>query len=83
MADAPQLDADLLDMLRCPVARQAQGDEAARMTVAHGGWWLVNDTSGCKYPVRNGIPHMLVEEGQHWQPVDVEDLPVPPPEEKI
>ena len=81
MADMPQIDADLLDMLRCPVALKEHGDEAARLQVVHDGWWLVNEASGYKYPVRNEIPHMVVEEGERWQAVDIDDLPVPPPDE--
>jgi len=77
----PQIDADLLDMLRCPVALKEHGDEAARLQVVHDGWWLVNEASGYKYPVRNEIPHMVVEEGERWQAVDIDDLPVPPPDE--
>ena len=81
MADVPQIDADLLDMLRCPVALKEHGKDAAQLQVVHNGWWLVNETSGCKYPVRNGIPHMVVEEGKQWQSVAIDDLPVPPPDE--
>jgi uncharacterized protein YbaR (Trm112 family) len=32
-----------------------------------------------KYPIREGIPVMLIEEGEKWKNVSVEDLPVPPP----
>jgi uncharacterized protein YbaR (Trm112 family) len=42
--------------------------------------WLVCADSGYKYPIRNGIPVMLVEEGEKWQSTAVDDLPVPPPD---
>jgi hypothetical protein len=32
-----------------------------------------------KYPIRDGIPVMLIEEGKKWKETAVEDLPVPPP----
>jgi uncharacterized protein YbaR (Trm112 family) len=35
--------------------------------------------SGLKYPVRDGIPVMLIEEGEKWKDTVVPDLPVPPP----
>jgi uncharacterized protein YbaR (Trm112 family) len=36
---------------------------------------------GRKYPIRDDIPVMLIEEGDKWINVAVEDLPVPPPAE--
>jgi len=44
------------------------------------GCWLVSKESGYKYPIRNGIPVMLVEEGAKYRDVAIDDLPVPPPE---
>jgi uncharacterized protein YbaR (Trm112 family) len=35
--------------------------------------------SGLKYPIREGIPVMLIEEGKKWKDTAVEDLPVPVP----
>jgi uncharacterized protein YbaR (Trm112 family) len=32
-----------------------------------------------KYPIRNGIPIMLIEEGEKWRDTTESDLPVPPP----
>jgi uncharacterized protein YbaR (Trm112 family) len=43
------------------------------------GTWLVCDDSGLKYPIRDGVAIMLVEEGQKWRDVAEADLPVPPP----
>jgi uncharacterized protein YbaR (Trm112 family) len=45
------------------------------------GCWLVSQDSGYKYPIRDGIPVMLVEVGKKYKDVPVENLPVPPPEE--
>ena len=37
------------------------------------------EESNMKYPIRDGIPVMLIAEGKKWKNVAVEDLPVPPP----
>ena len=42
------------------------------------GCWLVCADSGYKYPIRDGIPVMLVEEAEKWRETEVGDLPVPP-----
>ena len=72
---------DLLEILRCPKAVQESekyGDDPGRLRLVHN-CWLVSDDSGLKYPIRDGIPVMLIEEGQKWQDVPDEELPVPPP----
>lgn len=70
----------LLELLRCPVAVRAadRGPDPGRLRLAHG-CWLVCDESGMKYPIRDGIAIMLVEEGEKWRAIDEADLPVPPP----
>jgi uncharacterized protein YbaR (Trm112 family) len=42
--------------------------------------WLVCNECGRKYPIRQDIPVMLIDEGDKWVDKAVEDLPVPPPE---
>ena len=76
----PAINPDLLEILRCPVAVRSQeyGSDPGRLELAHN-CWLVCADSGMKYPIRDGIPIMLIEEGQKWQTVAVADLPVPPP----
>lgn len=83
MSDAPQIAPALLAMLRCPVAVKTHNTEnPGKLTVAHGGWWLVSEESRYKYPVHpSGIPNMVVEVGEKWVNVNVNDLPVPPPQE--
>ena len=73
---------DLLEILRCPVAvhMKDKGDDPGRLTLIKG-CWLVCEDSGLKYPVRDGIPVMLVDEGERWKETPVEELPVPPPAE--
>jgi uncharacterized protein YbaR (Trm112 family) len=78
----PQIDPELLEILRCPVAvhYKDKGDDPGRLELVKG-YWLVCADSGYKYPIRSGIPVMLVEEGAKWKDVAVGDLPVPPPAE--
>lgn len=73
---------DLLEILRDPQAIQegaAHGADPGRLELAHGGYWLVSNDTGYKYPIRDGIPVMLVEEGAKWKDTPVDALPVPPP----
>lgn len=82
MSDAPQIDSELLDILRCPVAVHYtdKGADVGKLEQVRG-YWLVSKDSGYKYPIRNGIPVMLVSEGEKWKDTPVDDLPVPPPAE--
>ncbi len=77
---APPIDPQLLEILRCPVAvhYKDRGDDPGRLELVKG-CWLVSPDSGYKYPIRDGLPVMLVDEGKKWKDVAVEDLPVPPP----
>jgi hypothetical protein len=70
----------LLDILRCPVAVQSDqyGDDPGRLELVHN-CWLVCADSNMKYPIRDGIPVMLIEEGEKWKNTPVDQLPVPPP----
>ncbi len=76
----PPISPELLEILRCPVAVhfKDKGDDPGRLRLVRGAW-LVCDDSGYKYPVRDGIPEMLVEIGEKWKDVAEDDLPVPPP----
>jgi uncharacterized protein YbaR (Trm112 family) len=76
----PVINPDLLDLLRCPVAvrNKELGDDPGKLILIYN-CWLVCEDSGMKYPIRDGIPVMLIEEGEKWKNVDVDDLPVPPP----
>lgn len=67
---------ELLEILRCPV--DVQEKEGLLELVKET--WLVCQDCGRKYPIRDDIPVMLIEEGDRWREVEVEDLPVPPPE---
>lgn len=49
---ANRFDESLLEILRCPVTH-------SRLRLADG--WLVAETGGLAYPIRDGIPVMLPE----------------------
>lgn len=55
MTQSNSIDPSLLEVLRCPVTRSKLRQE---------GEFLVSETGGIKYPVREGIPVMLMEEAQ-------------------
>ncbi|GAB4574973.1 MAG: hypothetical protein Kow0077_24140 [Anaerolineae bacterium] len=78
-AESP-IASDLLEILRCPVAVHYtdKGDDPGRLELVqrpNGDWWLVCEDSGYKYPIRDGIPVMLVEVGEKYRDVAVDDLP--------
>lgn len=70
----------LLELLRCPVALRdnSLSEDPGRLRL-FADCWLVCDETGMKYPIKNGIPIMLIEEGEKWRNVDDRDLPIPPP----
>ena len=71
---------ELMEILRCPVAVHYtdKGDDPGQLRIVKESW-LVCDDSGYKYPIRDGIPVMLVDEGEKWKDTAEADLPVPPP----
>ncbi len=76
------IDPETLQILRCPEAVHYtdRGDDPGRLELVRG-CWLVCEDSGYKYPIRDGIPVMLIDVGKKYKDVAVEDLPVPPPDE--
>jgi uncharacterized protein YbaR (Trm112 family) len=71
---------DLLDILRCPNCVR-NGPEAGLLD--HVGNWLICQDCDRKYPIRDDIPVMLIEEGTRFQDMLRADLPeIPPPEER-
>jgi uncharacterized protein len=67
---------DLLEILRCPnCVREKEG-----LLEYYKESWLICQDCGRKYPIRDDIPVMLIDEGEKWINVKAEDLPVPPPE---
>ena len=70
---------DLLGILRCPVCvhNEPEGGHLDR----RGNWLICHDCQR-KYPIRDDIPVMLIEEGDRFRGIPAEELPeTPPPEE--
>ena len=74
--------AELMEILRCPVAvhYKDKGDDPGRLRLVQD-CWLVCDDSGYKYPIREGIPVMLVDEGEKWKDRPNPICPCPRPTE--
>ena len=53
----PSIDPRLLDILVCPLTRQPLRYDAAHHE-------LISEAAGLAYPIRQGIPIMLVEEAR-------------------
>jgi uncharacterized protein YbaR (Trm112 family) len=71
---------DLLQILRDPAAVQEPekyGPDPGQLELVHNAWLVSKDT-GYKYPIKDGIPIMLIEEGVRWKDTAIEDLPMPP-----
>ena len=51
------IDPELLSILRCPLTRSKLRQE---------GDFLIAEVGGLRYPVRDGIPVMLVEEAESY-----------------
>ena len=81
MTEESPISPELLNILRCPVAVQSDqyGDDPGQLELVHN-WWLVCNDTNMKYPIRDGIPVMLMMTGKKWQETAVADLPVPPPD---
>jgi len=55
---------ELLSILVCP-------EDRGPLTLSNDGKWLVNPRNGYRYPIRKGIPVMLIEEGRRNQDVSL------------
>lgn len=73
---------ELLDSLRCPIAVHNEGDDPGHLDLVRD-YWLVSPESGYKYPIIDDIPIMLVEVGEKYKDIAIDDLPVPPSEDAI
>ncbi|MFQ6015226.1 MAG: Trm112 family protein [Anaerolineae bacterium] len=74
---------DLLEILRCPACvsdpqrREKEKDPGALVLVRDT--WLVCQSPGCnrKYPIKDDIPIMLIDEGDKYVNVPLEELGQP------
>lgn len=76
---AQTFDPKMLDLLRCPAAvklNKQPGDDFGKLELYKDSW-LISKDSGNKYPIKNGIPIMLIEEGEKYKNTPIEQLPVP------
>lgn len=74
------ISADLLAILRDPAAVQnpeKYGPDPGQLELVHNSWLVSKDT-GYKYPIKDGIPVMLIEEGERWKDTPIDALPMPP-----
>lgn len=55
-----QISPELLKILVCP-------EDKGPLELADDGKFLLNPRNGYKYPIRNGIPVMLIEEGKKYR----------------
>lgn len=73
---------ELLEILRCPACvsgpTRREGPDPGRLELVNGVW-LVCQEEGCgrKYPIRDDIPIMLIEEGDKYRETPVEELGIP------
>lgn len=68
---------ELVEILRCPACVQ---ETEGLLEYYQESWFICQDCDR-KYPVRDDIPVMLIDEGDKWVDTAVDDLLVPPPEE--
>ena len=52
---------DLLEILRCPACVRKEG-----LLNYYKDTWLICQDCGRKYPIREDIPVMLIDEGDKW-----------------
>ena len=73
---------ELLEILRCPACvsgpDRREGPDPGRLEVVREVWLLCQETDcGRKYPIRDDIPVMLIEEGDKYRDVPEDELPDP------
>jgi uncharacterized protein YbaR (Trm112 family) len=69
------VNSDLLEILRCPACvREKEG-----LLKVYKDSWLICEDCGRKYPIVEDIPVMLISEGDKWQNMADDSLPMPPP----
>jgi hypothetical protein len=64
---------ELLDILRCPNCVQ----ESEGLLEYYKESWLICGECGRKYPIKDDIPVMLIDEGDAWKDTAKDKLPVP------
>jgi hypothetical protein len=60
---------ELLEVLACPACK-------AKVELIKGSWLICHEC-GRKYPIRDEIPVMLIEEGDKYKEIPIDQLPPP------
>jgi uncharacterized protein YbaR (Trm112 family) len=73
---------DLLEILRCPYCvsgpTRKPGNDPGRLELVHESWLVCQEPDcGRKYPIKEDIPVMLIDEGEKWMETPIEALPEP------
>jgi uncharacterized protein YbaR (Trm112 family) len=73
---------ELLEILRCPAcvsgAGRREGPDPGQLELVREVWLVCKEPDcGRKYPIRDDVPVMLIEEGDKYREVPVQDLPDP------
>jgi uncharacterized protein YbaR (Trm112 family) len=63
----------LLDILRCPACVEEKKNDPGQLDIVAGKWLVCKDCDR-KYPVRNRIPVMLIQEGDRYRNTPLELL---------
>ena len=66
---------ELLEILRCPHCVQ----EKDGLLDFYQDTWLICQDCDRKYPIKEDIPVMLIDEGSKWIDTAKDALPIPPP----
>ena len=73
---------ELLAILRCPACvsgpDRREGPDPGQLELVRDVWLVCQEPGCCrKYPIRDDIPVMLIEEVEQYRKVPVEELPDP------
>lgn len=73
---------ELLEILRCPACvsgpTRKEGADPGRLVLVKDTWLVCQEKDcGRKYPIKNDIPIMLIEEGDKHKNTAVEQLGIP------
>ena len=73
---------ELLEILRCPACvsgpTRREGPDPGRLELVNDVWLVCQEEScGRKYPIRDDIPIMLIEEGDKYRDTPVAELGSP------
>jgi uncharacterized protein len=72
MEATPEIDPRLLEILVCPLTK-------APLRYDREAQELISEEAGLAYPIRDGIPIMLVEEARSLRDDEAETKRLPPP----